>query len=235
MLANFLKTVSVCNDEQPLPIVSVFSCLCCQIWCCDTMAPDQGTEETFMEEKSSKSKQSSFSRRGNSEIGSKRKDLMQGAQLLCRNIVRPSGLKSTIERSGQSQVSNRGEIQMNQVHGQKQHRAMTLNQTAKQKNKGKLIIEESKEKHDRRGNNQRNQIIVNQDDKKALDKRRQQQDASHTFQLHCQLSVEEYKFYSANSMVNKSQHLVLDRHPVEPQPVNEQINNSLQADLRIGF
>ena len=126
---------------------------------------------------------------------------------------------------------------MNQVHGQKQHRAMTLNQTAKQKKQGKLIIEESKEKHDRRGNNQKNQIIIKQDDKKALDKRRQQQDAGHTFQLHCQPSVEEYKFdnfYSANSMVQKSQHEVPDRHPVEPQPVNEQINNSLQADLRVG-
>ena len=119
-----------------------------------------------MEEKSSKSKQSSFSRRGHSEIGSNRKDLTQGAQLLCSNRVRPGGLKSTIERSELSKVSNRGGIQMKQVHDQKKQRAMTMNQTSKRKNKNKLLIEESKEKHDRRGNNLKNQIIFDKDDKK---------------------------------------------------------------------
>ena len=63
---------------------------------------------------------------------------------------------------------------MNQVHGQKQQRAMTLNQAAKQKYKGKLIIEESKEKYDHHGCNKRSQFIINQDDKKVLDKRRKQ-------------------------------------------------------------
>ena len=190
-----------------------------------------------MDVKSSKSKQSSFFRRGHSAIGSNRKDYIQGAQLLSSYRVRQGGLKSTLEGSGQSLVSNRAANQMNRVHDQKQQRAMTLNQTAKQKYKGKLIIEESKEKHDHRGNKKRFQIIINQDDKKALDKRRQQQNASHAYQLHCQPSMEEQKFnfFSANYTVQKSELVVRDRHPVESQPVNEQIHKSHQVGLRIGI
>ena len=49
-------------------------------------------------------------------------------------------------------MSNLGIIKMNEGHDLKQQREMTLKKTVKQKNKGKLIIEENKEKRGHRGN-----------------------------------------------------------------------------------